>query len=246
MSEIVLEAFREEHCTPAQLGKPISAIDALFPNRAIFEYLLQRLRLVCSSKTRVIEVADIRDLPESDDRDQFPSIEVKLRIRGLKLKNPVTAKSQISETRLKEYFEGDPMQKSFLRWFARYIAESIPPTSPEIRLKRKLGTLQEGRPGKLPPRADLKLMYELAVRQLSAVKDFLWKHPTRNRRELSHQDRQFLEEASTFFWWRHVEHDEITLDDIENSSAKSTALQLLMLRYSVEEDALKSRLFRRE
>jgi len=225
--------------------KPISAIDALIPDRP-FEYVLQRLRLVSSSKTPLIEVAELRDLPEADDRDYFPSIEVKLRIRGLKLKDPVTAKSLMSETRLKKYFEGEPMQKSFLRWFAKYIADRIPPESPEIRLKKKFGTFQEGLPGKLPPRADLKLMYELIFRQLNAVKAFLRKQPTRNRRELSEQDPQFLSEARTFSWWRHVEHGEITLGQIEQIPAKSVALQFLMLRYSVEEEALKSRLFRRE
>jgi hypothetical protein len=185
-----------------------------------YEYFIQRLRLILSSKTHFFEVSEMVDLPTNCDRDQFPCIEVKIRLRGMWLKHPITGKPILSEARIKDCVEGWPMQELFIQRFANYLADTIPAGSSAENLRSQFKTLREGRLGKLPPKADLHLMYRLAV------------------------DHHFLEKVTKYFWWSYVERGDLTLGMIEDMTPRSMALQALMLRYDVEEEALSSRLYR--
>jgi hypothetical protein len=223
-------------------------INEIFPDGRIYEYYLQRLRLVLSTKARPLEVKEIRDIPLPEKPDGFPSIEVVIRIQGLTLNNPVTGRPMLPGAKFKAYFESWPMQEDFLVWFGQYIGESIPADSPEASLKKRFETIKEGRPSCLPPRADLLLVYSKLVRQLQTVKDWLRARPIGNRGRTQADQKTFLKEApQDSFWWLYlVERGDLSLEQIETNTPKSTAVSVLCLHYGVEEDAIRSRLFRAE
>jgi hypothetical protein len=223
----------------------ISATDAVFEDRKFFEYFLQRLRIIKRRNIPLFKVTEMFDLPQRIDPDWLPSIEIRLQMPGISLDNPATGKPLVSRQRIKACFEGPLMQAAFRQGFAKLIADGIPEGSPEYELKTKFDTLDEGRLGKLPPRADLKILYDNAKKHLRAIKAYFLENPTSARRELSQQNPQFLREAQQFFWWNLVERGDIGLDIIETKSPSSTALLVLMLFYGVTEETLKSRLYRR-
>jgi hypothetical protein len=225
-----------------------SLINELFPDGRIYEYYLQRLRLVLSTKARPLEVKEIRDIPLPEKPDGFPSIEVVIRIQGLTLNNPVTGHPMLSGAKFKTYFESWSMQEAFLVWFGQYIGESIPADSPEASLKKRFETIKEGRPTCLPPRADLLLTYRKLVRQLQAVKEWLKARSTGNRGRTEADRRTFLKEAprDSFWWLYFVECGDLTLKQIEADTPESTAVLLLGFHHGVGEDAIRSRLFRPE
>src|ERR1700722_12615823 len=111
----------------------LTAMEAFFPDARIYEYYLQRLRLVASEKTRILQVHEIRDVPDS--QGELPCIEVVIRIPGLKIHNPFTGTQMVSTNWLKSLFEGKLSQKAFLDAFAEYLAASIPANHPEANLK---------------------------------------------------------------------------------------------------------------
>jgi hypothetical protein len=211
-----------------------------------YEYYVQKLRENVSNKKGPFEVAGMVDLPTECDRDQYPCIELRIRLRGMWLKHPITGKPMLSEMRVKDCFEGWPMQELFLMRFAKYLADTIPPGSPAENLKKHFETLQEGRSSKLPPRADLHLFYELARQQLTDVRAWLRNHPTRSARVVSELDPQFLSKVTKFFWWPYVERGDITLEMIESKTPSDLALQVVMWRYDAGEEAINSRLHRRK
>jgi hypothetical protein len=212
---------------------------------ARYQYFLQRLRFVFSKRIPILEVVDMIDLPETADPEGFPSVGINLRVRGIRLNNPVTGKPMLSKARIQECLEGWPMQELFWKRFAKYLADTIPQSSNAAKLKAKFETIQEGRVSSLPPTADLRLTYETVLQEVSAVRSYLRKHPTWSRRDLKQQDPQFLSEAKQFSWWVYVQRGDITLEMIETNTPGSTALQVLMLLYGVDEEALRSRLHRR-
>lgn len=221
-------------------------LDEIFPGRRFFEYYLQRLRLLIGSKTRLLKVTQIRDILRPEQPDAFPSIEVVIRISGLTLNNPVTNRPLLDEKRFREYFESWPVQKAFLDWFAQYIGDSIPENDPEASLRSKFATVHEGRPGTLPPRADLLFVYQQLSRQLRATREWLLSLPKKRQGFTEDDRRNFLSEAPRdSFWWVYlVEGGDLTLSQITSNTPKSSALLILTLHYGVEEDALWSRLFR--
>jgi len=225
-----------------KLIKPIE----LFPEGRIFEYFLQRLRLMISRKEHAFEIAELSDLPEVADRDGFPCIEVKLRVRGLKLTNPATGMPLLSRARLQQCIEGPPMQEAFLKEFAKYVADCIPPSSPERRLKAKFDTLDEGRSGTLPTRADLKLLYDRIKLEVTAIRNYVRKNPSSHSRALSQPNSEAYREANRFTWWHLIERGRIALETVAADTPSSTALQILGELYGVHEETVRSRLFRRE
>jgi hypothetical protein len=204
--------------------------------------------LVIASKTPILEVKEIRDVPRPDKAEGFPSIEVVIRIAGLTLTNPVNGNPLLSRERFKEYFESWPVQRGVLLWLGRYIADCIPANSPEVRLKRKFRTVGQGRPSALPPRADMRFRYDQLVRQLGAVQKWL-RSRHKGTREFTEKDREGLlnEAPRDSFWWLYlVERRDLTLPQIEDNTPQSTALLILTLHFHTQEDAIRSRLFRPE
>jgi hypothetical protein len=223
----------------------ISALDAVFEHRRFFEYYLQRLRIIAAADIPLFKVTAMCDLPETADPDGFPSIEIKLRMPGIWFDNPVSGKSMLSRRRIQECFDGPVMQAAFRKEFANFIANSIPGNSAEYRLREKFSRLDEGRSGKLPPTADLKVWYDTVKRHVRAIKAYLHKNSSGNRMELSQQDPQFVAEGRQLFWWNLVERGDIRLEMIATNTPSSTALLVLMLIYGVEDETLRSRLYRR-
>jgi hypothetical protein len=229
-------------------GTLATFLDGIFPGRRFFEYYLQRLRLVVGNKTRLLKVTGIRDVPRPENPEEFPGIEVVIRISGLTLRNPVTNLPLLDERTFKEYFESWPVQKAFLDWFAQYIADSIPENGPEALLNRKFATVNEGRPGTLPPRADLLLVYQRLSRQLRATRAWLLSLPKKRQGFTEDDKRNFLSEAPRdSFWWIYlVERGDLTLSQISSNTPRSSALLILTIHYGVEEVSIRSRLFRPE
>jgi hypothetical protein len=221
--------------------------DELIPTRP-YEYMLQRFRLVHTNKTAVLRVVDVRDEPDSIGLDELPSIQVTMRILGFKLFNPVTGRPMLPDNWFRSYFESWPVQKGFLEALAVLIAERIPEDSPEFGLKAKFKTASKGRASKLPPRADLRLIYQKLIRQLNLVRK--WLHDqTQGKRGFTEQDKKrLLDQApKDSYWWLYlVEQNEIALSQISSCTAEDTALLILTRRYGSQEDAIKSRLFRPE
>ncbi len=220
-------------------------MEAFFPDRRIYEYFLQRLRLVASKQTRTLRVHDIRDVP--DATDDLPCIEVVLRIPGLKIYNPATGKQMISTDWLRKHFQGPVSQQGYLNALAEYLDESIPIGDPEAHLKPKFKHVRDGAPGHLPARADLYVWHDELVRHLVAAKKWL-----RRRKQLhqgfSEEDQAaFLEAIShPIFWWaKYVKQGHMTVEQIARYSPKATAIEILALKFGVSLEAIKSR-FRRE
>ena len=209
---------------PATVGSDVGVkprmqtpMEVFFPDGRIYEFLLQRLRLVASEKGRVLRVDKIQDAPHLST--DVPKIEVTIRIPGLKITNPVTGKPMMLTAWLKQYFEGEHSQKGFLDAIAEYLGESIPVDHPEAHLKRKFEQYRDGAPGDLPPRATLYAWKEALVQQLAASRDWL-RNLKRPKQEFNKRDREaFLKEIELRFWWAtYVRRGEITLRDIARQS----------------------------
>ena len=234
--------------TRVPAGKLPTITDEIFPGRRYYEYFLQRLRSVLSHKTPVLKVMQIRDAPKPETPEGFPSIEVLISIPGFTLSNPVTGQPLLSQKRFKEFFESWPVQEQFLTWLGRYIADSIPANSPELKLKRKFRSVNVGRTSSLPPRADLQLRYQKLVRQFRTVRTWL-RSPSIRNRGLTDDDKRILRSNATpdSCWWLYmVENGDLSLVQIEEGSPESTALLVLSGHYAISEDAIRSRLFRPE
>ena len=224
----------------------LTAREAFFPGGRIYEYFLQRLRLVASENARVLQVHEIRDIRDSPGG--LPCIEVVLRIPGLKIHNPVTGKPMLSTDWLKRHFEGPVSQQAYLNAFAEYVAESIPTDHPEARLKPKFKHYRDGVPGDLPARADLYVWRDQLVGHLTAAKKWL-----RGRKRL-HQgfgekdQAAFLKSIShPMFWWaKYVKQGQITLDMIASKSPKHNAKYILALKYDKSYETIRLRLSRKE
>lgn len=227
--------------------KFLTVKEALFPRGAIYEYYLQRLRIVLADRVHALKVSDIRDVPDSPD-SELPAIEVVIRIAGLKLRNPVTGCPLISSDWLKQHFEGWHSQESFWLALAEYIRGSIPSTHPEARLREKFRQVKGGRPGILPARADLFVWYDELIRHLEAAKKWLTALPRKHQGFTKQEKQEFLEAASDpVFWWTYlVKNDKVTLEQIAEDTAQSTAKLILALKYGVDVETVSSRLFRRE
>jgi hypothetical protein len=217
-----------------------------FPDGRIYEYYLQRLRLVASQQVRVLQVHEIRDVPDS--LGELPCIEVLIRIPGLKIHNPVTGRQMLSTDWLKSHFEGQPSQKSFLDALAEYLAASISADHPEADLKPKFKDYRDGAPGVLPARADLYWWRDELIRHLVAAKKWL-RGLQRANQDFTKKDRiDFLKEIShPIFWWaKYVQEGRITLEQIARHSPKTTAMEILALKFDMSYEAIKSRLSRKE
>ena len=211
-----------------------------------YKYYLQRLRLILSSKTHIFEVVDMADLPTESDRDQFPCIEVKIRLRAMWLKHPITGKPILSEARIKDCVEGWPMQEQFVKGLAEYLADTIPSGSPAESLRSKFYSLQEGQRTELPPNADLRLTYDLIKDQADGLKKRFREYPNRSTKTIAELHPDFLACARKCFWWEYVERGAISFEAFENGTPSEIALEILVARYGVEEDTINSHLFRRK
>ena len=219
--------------------------DELIPNRP-YEYILQQLRSVITKRMDILKVIDVVDEPDRIGLDECPSIAVTMRILGLKLINPVNDQPLLPASWFKSYFESWPVQQAFLDTFGQFIGEQISPESPESGLKAKFKTISKGRPGKLPPRPDLRLRYQKLIRQLGAFKKWL---SDEGKRGFSEQEKwRLLSEAPEGWnWWlKLIKDNEIALSRISSDTAENTALFMLTMRYDSGEDAIKSRLLRPE
>jgi len=217
-------------------------MEVFFPDGRIYEYYLQRSRLVASEKTPVLRVHDIRDA--LDSVDELPCIEVALRIPGLKIYNPVTGKLMILTDWLRSHFEGQDSQKGFLDAQTRYLGESIPTNHPEASLKPKFKHYRDGAPGDLPARPVLWVWYDELVRHLVDARKWLrtLKSPMQ---EFSAEDRAaFLKEIShPMFWWaQYIHKRRITLTQIARHSPRTTAMEILAEKFGKSIEAIKSRL----
>jgi hypothetical protein len=228
------------------LKTALTPAEAFFPGGRIYEYLLQRLRLVASQKTRVLRVHDIRDVP--DAMDDFPCIEVVLRISGLKIYNPATGKQMISTDWLRKHFEGPASQQAYLKAFAEYLAESIPTGHPEAHLKPKFKHFRDGEPGDLPAGGDLYVWHDHLVLHLAGAKKWL-RGRKRLKQGFGEEDQAaFLEVISDpMFWWaKYVKQGQITLDMIASKSPQHNAKHILALKYDKSYETIRLRLSRRE
>lgn len=220
-------------------------MEAFFPDGRIYEYFLQRLRLVASQQTLVLQVRDIHDV--SDTGTDLPCIEVVLRIPGLKIHNPVTGKPMLSTDWIRNHFEGRPSQKAFQDSYAEYFEISIPADHPEANLKPKFKHYRDGAPGDLPTRADLYVSREGLIQHLTAARKWL-RMLQRPKQEFSKEDRTaFLNEIShPMFWWaKYVQEGSVTLTQIARHSPRATAIEILALTFGKSVEAIEYR-FRRE
>jgi len=219
----------------------LTAMEAFFPDGRIYEYYLQRLRLVGSQQTRVLQVHEIRDVPDSPG--ELPCIEVVIRIPGLKIHNPVKGTQMLSTDWLKKHFEGPVCQKAFMDAFAEYLAASIPTDHPEAHLKSKFKDYRGGPPGDLPARGDLHVWRDELSRHLVAARKWL-RGLQRAKQEFTTEDRtNFLKEISVpMFWWgKYVQGGQITLTQIARQSPQATAMEILALKFEKSIEAIKSR-----
>ncbi len=221
-------------------------MDAFFPDGRIYEHFLQRLRLLASQQTPVLQVHDIRDVP--DTGTDLPCIEVVVRIPGFKIYNPVTGKRMLSTDWIKNHFEGQSSQTAFLNAFAEYLASSIPAGHPEANLKPKFKHYRDGLPGNLPTRADLYVEHQELARQLRAAQKWL-----RGRKRLYQGFRkedkaEFFEAASdpALWWAEYVKEGQVTLDMISSKSPQHNAKHILALKYDKSYETIRLRLSRRE
>src|SRR5260370_4236363 len=193
-------------------------MEAFFPDGRIYEYCLQRLRLVASQQKLVLQVHDIHDVPDTGTAP--PCIEVVLRIPGFKIHNPVTGKPMLSTDWIKNHFEGRPSQTTFLDAFAEYLASSIPAGHLEAHLKPKFKHYRDGVPGNLPTRADLYVEHQELARQLRAAQKWL-RGLKRLYQAFREQDEaHFLEAASdpAFWWATYIKGGHITLEQLSHPS----------------------------
>ena len=215
--------------------------EAFFPDNRRYEYFLQRLRLVASDKIPILRVEDIRDVPNSPDG--VPEIEVLIRIPGLKINNPVTGKRMILTDWIKKYFEGEYSQKGYLDAMARYLERSIPVEHLEANLKPKFAHYRDGTPSDLPPRAALFTWLKSVAHQVAVARDWL-RGLKRPKQEFNKQDREnFLKQVEPRFWWaKYVHEGRIALPDIAKRSPRTTAIDVLALKFKKGTDAIKARL----
>jgi hypothetical protein len=231
-------------------AKVSEMMDKLFPGGSQYEYLLQRAKLVLAAiskgQTQVLTVVEMHDSPHPPrDVEEFPYVEVVIRIPGQHLTNPVTGKSALSRERLKAFFESVELQRAFVRWLAREIGNSIPPRHPQARLKAKFANISVGRPGRLPPKHDLLLYYEELIEQVMSVKAWL-RMQTQRSGTYDDRKRRCLQESPVkdFGWNEFLAKDELSLQDLKQQSPEDTAISILAMTYRTSEHNIESRLFR--
>lgn len=229
----------------------VTVEEEFFPGGGHFEYTLQALRSNFVNGNPAYEVIEVREGPKEEFKiaptlGALPSIEVVLRIPGLHLRNPATGKALLNLERFKAIFLSWPMMEAYWKGFAQYVADSIPADSPEVELKEHFGKLS-GAPSTLPPRADLVVFYRQTLRQLKAVKKWVAGWDKSNRRSKGDRNRQLLEYLQeTGWWWSTLAAvDGVPLEDVVLGAPREVAKALLARWYSVSEDAVHSRMFRR-
>jgi hypothetical protein len=230
-------------------GKTLSISEAFFPDDRRYEYYLQRLRTVLADQTRAMSVVEIRDAPDSLDPNELPSVEVVIRIAGLKLRNPATGRPLMSEEWLREHFQAWPSQEAFWLALADYLAKSIPENHPEAGLRSKFKEVKSGSPGNLPARADLFVSYQQLSGQLTAAKRWLVARQKRGHKGFSSHDRtEFINLArdAGFSWIEYVRKNDLSLEQIKNWTPKQVAKEILALKYRVDVETIRDRLVRRE
>jgi hypothetical protein len=238
-----------------------SISEEFFPDGRYFEYYLQKIRVILADETPIFEVVEVREGPEAKSTlapnlGPLPSVEVVTRLPGLRLRNPATGQLLISRRRISEIFESPPIQKLVLKGIAQYISESIPTESPEAGLRRKFQSVGEGAPGRLPPRADLKLIYERLVQQVGIAKKILCALPHRRHQGFDESDaKRFYEAMEKLYcdlhtgrwaWLGLIASHKLDLEQLAKGSPQATAILILQERYAVEGESLRSRLFRKE
>jgi hypothetical protein len=209
-----------------------------------YQHILQGLRGAFQNQTPFFELIDMVDLPI--DSTGTPSIGISLRIPGMWLNNPVTGEPMLSKLKLRECFEGWPINEWLWKEFAKYLGDTIPQSSSAAKLKKKFETAHEGHPGKLPTTADLRFIYKALTKQFAVVRDYLRKQSPNVPRTVKHMNPRFLTEVQERCpWWAHVQNGDISFGMIETCTPSGMAFLVLSLRYGVEEETLKSRLYRK-
>jgi hypothetical protein len=230
--------------------KKVDLIDVYFPTdpRDRLEYVLQRAKKVLAEKTQVVKVHDIRPGPEPTNVNEFPSIEVVVRILGIPFEHPFSHQPILPSAWIKNLFEREAAQKNFIELLCRYCAARSPVASDLKQIKRKLMNVSTGRPSRLPPRLDLLINYEELVGQVTAAKRWLKQWQQDHNVSVTRGKEEFFQVffQAQFRWFNLVKDGQLDLGQIIDGTAGDTAKSILAKNYGVETDAIHSRLFRKE
>ncbi len=223
-------------------------MDLFFPSdsKDRYEYVLQRIKKVLADGTQVLKVVDIRPGPEPTNIDEFPSTDVVIRILGVPYEHPVTHVPFISRQKTKDHFEGRTMQRNFLVWLGRLVAASMPTDERLAGLRNKLRDVTTGRPSNLPARLDLVLLYRELVQQIRIARKWLREHGNCSTDALRAEFVKAFSGGRDFWWVRLFGDDQIEVESITKGSPEGAAKMILALELEVSEEAIHSRLSRRE
>jgi len=229
--------------------KKVDLFEKYFPSDPLerLEYVRQRAKKVLSEKTRVVTVHDIRPGPFPTNINEFPSVEIVIRILGIPFEHPVTHQPIIPSTWFEDFFQSAAMQKSFIEQLCRHVAARAPNLDRLNPIKRKLRDISTGRPSKLPPSAELLLIYEELFEQVRLAKKWLEQWRTNHNSLLAMSQKEFLEHFSSkkFWWLKLIETGHLELEQVATDPAYSTSESILAHKYGVKTDAIHSRLYRR-
>jgi hypothetical protein len=212
------------------------------------EYVLQRAKKVISEKTPVVTAHEVRSGPEPTNINEFPSVEIVVRILGIPFEHPLTHKPIIPLTWFKDFFESAAMQKTFIEHLCRHVAERAPDSERLAPIKRKLREVSTGHPSKLPPRLDLLLLHEELIEQIKLAKVWLKQWRANHNSHLANSRAEFLQALSSanFQWLELIKNGQLDIEQIASDPAESTSKSILAERSGASTDAIHSRLFRKK
>jgi hypothetical protein len=122
------------------------------------------------------------------------------------------------------------------------------PNVPELRtFKDKLANVTEGRPSKLPPTLDLKLLYYDLIGHVAIARQKL--NEIQGRRSIANQSliTEFVAALPKDFRWAYlVESGKLTLTDITGDIPSSVSQLILAKTFGVTVEAIHSRLWARK
>lgn len=213
-----------------------------------YEYVLQRFKKVLADEIQILKVTAIRRGPEPRSVNEFPSTEVVIQLVGIPFEYPTTRKPVVPSRVLKSFFEGRTMQRAFLKRLGGYVATGISREGRLAKLKKKLQDVTAGRPSRLPARLDLLLLYWELVEELKVAKKWLRERHKGRQRIDELATRNFVETSPVKGrWWIDlVAREEIALAQILRLTPQIIAKLILAKKLGVSEEAVHSRLFRKE
>jgi hypothetical protein len=205
--------------------------------------LAEMLRFFLSIKQGFLSVSQICDVADSvgDDEHLLTQVVVSVNIPNPKRGDGLR---YLPVEKYREFFESWPVQKEFLLWVGKLLAESLPNSVEAATYKRKYAKLATGRPSKLPPNFYLRPQLEKVVAQLRAAQLFLTQRDNDHRTKIGRQKFLAFAKENRFDWSRLVENDQLDLAEIVTGNLRGKAYYVLSLLYDVSIEAVRSRLLR--